>query len=271
MAGSLFGVAGKAAEVGRRDRRVLLDALCDAAGVPAVVSAVEGSVRRSGAARTGWPVLRWTAGLRADPLRRLHLSGPADERGRTSLAGASSASTARLATALRTVRDAAGEELPPSWRDSLRRELAAREASLPERLDRAVAGTELGAERTPPWWAGARAAQAGLLAVAALGALWLVALALLGALQLDSLLPLPRVGLVPVPPLLLLGGLLGGALLAVGSRPLVRRLARRRGRQARNRLRRSVEQVAETELLEPVEQVAAAHRRYREALERAAG
>ena len=52
------------------------------AGVPAVTAAVERSTLRAGAARTGWPLLRWTRKLRPDPLERLHLG---DERARTSL------------------------------------------------------------------------------------------------------------------------------------------------------------------------------------------
>jgi hypothetical protein len=269
VARGLVRGSGTAHEVGAQERRALVDALADAAGVPAVVSAVEGSVRRTGTAATGWPVVRWTAGMRADPLRRLHLTGPADERGRTSLAAASSVSTARVGTALRQVRDVAGNELPPAWRDSLRRELDAREAALPERLDRAVAGTDLGAERVPGWWSVVGAAQTALLGVALVGVLWLLALVALGALQLDGVVPVPRVGAVPLPTALLVLGLLGGLLVALLSRPFVARTAARRGRQARARLLTSVAGVADTELLGPLADQRASHERFRAGLERA--
>ncbi|MQA36453.1 GTP-binding protein HSR1, partial [Modestobacter roseus] len=61
----------------RDERDGLVGALADAAGVPAVTTAVELSARRRGAEHTGWPVLRWTSKLRADPLRRLHLGSEA--------------------------------------------------------------------------------------------------------------------------------------------------------------------------------------------------
>ncbi len=270
VARSLVRECGASRDVAREDHRALVDALGDAAGVPAVVAAVEGSVRRTGSASTGWPVLRWTAGLRVDPLKRLHLSGPAETRGRTSLAAASSVSTARVATALRQVRDSAGGDLSPAWRDSLRRELEVREDELPGRLDRAVAGTALGAEKAPAWWSLVGLSQKVLLGVALVGALWLLALVLLGALQLDTVLPTPDVGILPLPTALLLLGLLAGLLLAVLCRPLVARSARRRGRQARARLRDSIAEVAETELLAPLAEQRAAHQRFRAGLERAA-
>lgn len=269
VARSLVRGCGNAREVGRHDRGVLVDALADAAGVPAVVSAVDGSVRRSGTASTGWPVLRWTAGLRADPLRRLHLSGPAEGRGRTSLAVASSVSTARVGTALRQVRDSAGGELSPAWRESLRREVEQRSGGLPEHLDRAVAGTDLGADAMPGWWSVVGAAQRALLGVALLGALWLLLLAGLGALQVGDTLPLPHVGAVPVPTALLLLGLLAGALLAAAARPFVGRTAARRGRRARDRLLSAVTGVADRELLGPLAAHRSAHDRYRAGLERA--
>ena len=247
-----------------------IDALAEAAGVPTVIAAVEGSVRRAGRAATGWPPVRWTAGLRADPLRRLHLTGAPRERGRTSLAAASGASTARVSMALRQVRQVAGDELSPGWRDSLRRELDAREQALPERLDRAVAGTDLQTDLVPSWWSLAALGQRALLVVAAVGALWLLALAVLGALQLDAALPLPHVGVLPLPTALLFGGLLAGLLLAAGCQPFVAQTAARRKRQALATLLERVRDVAQAELLGPLAAQRAAHERFRIGVQRAA-
>jgi hypothetical protein len=244
-------------------------ALSDAAGVPVVEAAVERSVRGRGAAATGWPPVRWVRGLRPDPLRRLHLSGRGDELVRTSLAPASGVQRAAVSDALRGVRDAVAADLPGPWRDGLRDALAAREAALPDRLDRAVAGTDLGVERPPRWWSAVGGLQWLLLATALVGALWLLALAGLGFAQLDGVLPVPEVGRLPLPTVLLGAGLLAGALLAVLVRPLVRRSARRRGRRAGDRLRERVEAVAREEVLAPAEEVVAAHDRWCAALERA--
>src|SRR3954452_5277975 len=45
--------------IARADRTRLVAALEEAAGVPAVVSAVERAHRRRGALATGWPLVRW--------------------------------------------------------------------------------------------------------------------------------------------------------------------------------------------------------------------
>jgi GTP-binding protein EngB required for normal cell division len=230
----------------------LTDALADAAGVPTVTAAVERSVRRAGTGRTGWPLLRWTRKLRADPLDRLHLG---DERARTSLPAAGAVERARMATAVRAARDVAGEGLAPAWRDELRRTAEVSEDRLADALDRAVAGTDLGPDRVPLWQRAAAGLQWLLLATALAGALWLLALVVLGFFQLDEVVPLPRVEGLPLPTLLVVGGLLAGALVAVVCRPLVALRARRRARTADRRLRAAVRAVAEDELLAPMSQV----------------
>jgi GTP-binding protein EngB required for normal cell division len=247
----------------------LTRALGDAAGVPAVVAAVERSARRRGTARTGWPLVRWVGKLRPDPLRRLHLSGPDTPAARTSLPAPSATQRAGLQTALRRVRDTAGEGLPQAWRDDLRRTVDAREERLPDRLDRAIATTDLGPDRRPAWQGLVSALQWLLLAAALTGALWLLVEALLGYLQLDDVLPVPETQGLPVPTLLLAAGLLGGSLLAVLSRPFVRAGARRKGRRARRRLDDAVESVVREELLAPVDAAREAHERFCAAVSRA--
>ncbi len=244
----------------------LVDALADAAGVPAVVSAVERSARRHGTAHTGWPLIRWTRRLRPDPLRRLHLG---DEEARSSLPQAGAVARAGVSTALRRARDHTGEDLPQAWRDDLRRTVEVSEERLADRLDRAVAGTDLGPERVPLWQRGVGALQWLLMLTALAGALWLLALVVLGWLQLDDVVPLPRVEGIPLPTLLLIGGLLAGALLALLARPLVRLGARRRARRARRRLVDRVADVARTEVAEPLADARADHARFCAAVHKA--
>ena len=64
---------GKAPDIDRHTRTALVSALGRAAGVPAVLDAVEAAHRFRGALATGWPLTRWLKRLRPDPLRRLHL------------------------------------------------------------------------------------------------------------------------------------------------------------------------------------------------------
>ena len=230
----------------------LTDALADAAGVPTVTAAVERSTRRAGTGRTGWPLLRWTRRMRADPLGRLHLG---DERARTSLPAAGAVERARMATAVREARDAAADGLAPAWRDELRRTAEVSEDGLADALDRAVGGTGLGSDRVPLWQRAVGGLQWLLLATALVGALWLLLLAGLGFFRLDDVVPLPRVEGLPLPTLLVGGGLLAGALLALLARPLVTLRARRRARAADLRLRAAVRGVAEEELLAPMAEV----------------
>ncbi|NEK60106.1 GTP-binding protein HSR1 [Geodermatophilus sabuli] len=258
---------GAGSGVGRADRDQLTDALADAAGVPAVTAAVERSVRRSGTAATGWPLVRWTRKLRADPLDRLHLG---DDRARTSLPAAGAVQQAGVTRAVRQAREAAGEGLPQAWRDDLRRTVADAEDRLVDRLDRAVGGTDLGPQRTPLWQRGVGGLQWLLMLVALAGALWLLALVVLGLLQLDDVVPLPRVEGLPLPTLLLVGGLLAGALLALVARPLVGARARRRARRAEQRLLAAVDVVAQEELLAPMAEVREDHGRFCAAVGRAA-
>ena len=243
------GAAGRGRGPGADD---LVDALAGAAGVPTVTAAVERSVRRDGTARTGWPLIRWTRKLRPDPLTRLHLG---DERARTSLPVAGSVETARVSTAVRELREDVGEGLAPAWRDELRRTSEVTEARLADALDRAVGGTDLGPDRVPLWQRAAGGLQWLLLVVALAGALWLLGLVVLGFFRLDDVLPLPRVEGIPLPTLLVAGGLLAGLLLALVCRPLVALRARRRARTADRRLRAAVREVADDEVLVPMAEV----------------
>lgn len=248
------------------DRAALTRALSDAAGVPAVTSAVERSTLRSGTAATGWPVVRWLGKLRPDPLRRLHLAPGA----RSSLPGPGAVEQAGVATAVRRARDAAGEGLPLVWADDLRRRTGVSTERLADRLDQAVAGTDLGSDRTPLWQRGVGGLQWLVTAAALVGALWLLVLVVLGWLQVADLVPLPRVEGIPLPTLLLVGGLLAGLLLAVLVRPFVVFRARRRARGVRRRLDHAVAAVGRAEVLDPLAATTADHDRFCAALARAA-
>jgi GTP-binding protein EngB required for normal cell division len=245
----------------------LAEALAAAAGIDVVRAAVERSEVRAGAGTTGWPLLRWLRRLRPDPLGRLHLGDP---RARISLAPPGPGARAAVATAVRSARDAEGAGLPQAWRDDLRRTVVASEDQLADRLDQAVAGVDLGPDRTPLWQRAVGGLQ-WLLALGALvGALWLLALVVLGFFRLDGIVPLPHVQQVPVPTLLVIGGLLAGLLLAGVSRPLVGLRARRRGRAVQRRVRLAVERVAEDDLLAPMRAVREDAERFAAAVEAAA-
>jgi len=234
-----------------QDRSRLLQALAAAAGVDRVATAVGGSYRAEAISRTGWPLTRWLLRLRPDPLRRLHLGRGEATQARTSLPPATPVQASRVATAVRAVVEQRTADLPPEWGEALRAGSAERTAKLPDRLDAAVGRTDVSMGRRPRWWAGFGVLQKVALVAAVVGALWLTALALLSYLRLDELFT-PEVNGMPLPTLLLLGGLLAGLLFALLARRLASIGSRRRAANARRRLHRAVEEVAEATVLQPI-------------------
>jgi hypothetical protein len=107
-----------------------------------------------------------------------------------------------------------------------------------------------------------------LAALAGLG--WLLLGYALRALGLPAL-EYPRLGAVPWPTVLLLGGLLAGLLVAALTRPVIRWAARRARERAERRLRTSVGRVGEKYVLDPVWAVLARYAEARQALRDAAG
>lgn len=272
-------VAPSEPEVDAATRAELLEALARAAGVPTVVDAVARDYRMEAATHTGWPFTRWVHRLRARPLRRLRLDGrdvrvtESDVRsvlGRSSLPPPSPAARAAVALATRRVADRAGAELPTPWSEAVERAATPPGPELGDALDQAVVGTSLLA-RAPVWWRVVGGVQLALAAAAVAGLLWLAAYVVAGWLQLDSLVPeVPTLGVLPVPLVLLVGGLLLGFVLAALAAWLARIGARRRGAVMDRRLRESIAGVADGQVLGPVRRVLERHAATREALRHAA-
>lgn len=257
--------------------------LAVAGGVPAVVRAVEGSYRLRATRATGWPLLRWRHRFRTDPLRRLHLlpSRPQPRRGqegpvhdpavhRTSLPERNGTQQAAADAAVRSLVADAAAGAPQPWAASLRRAGRSRQDRLPDAVDQAIAGTDLQAGRGSWWWPLFNVLQWAAVLTALAGAGWLGGYALAGYLQF-RLPPAPAVEGVPLPTLLLLGGILLGVLLALLALPLSRFAARRRGRRARDRLEEATTRVGRREVIAPVEEEIARLAGFRAAVDRARG
>ncbi|HEY0903612.1 MAG TPA: GTPase [Marmoricola sp.] len=239
-----------------RDQDEVHDAIADAAGVPIVVDAVEKAARIRARRATGWPVTSWLSRLRPDPLRRLHLDLGTTGRdlvasARSSLPDANQVQHARIESAVRSLSDQLSEGLSRPWQAALRKASTSRLADLEDRLDKAVGSVDLGVTRTPLWTRLVRAVQWLLLLAAVTGAVWLGALAVTAYLKLPEP-PTPQLREVPVPTLLLVGGVLLGLLLAVLCRVLVARSARRRAQRADRRLRQAVHEVTDELVIEPM-------------------
>lgn len=273
----LDGVADADPGLSREANEHLVTALKQAAGVPVVLDAVQRDYLRQAGNHVGWLFTRWVSALRPDPLRRLRLGGgdrPAitdsdvkTALGRSSLPPPSPAARSAVDLATRQVGEAAGEGLPPRWAEAVAVAATPQDDALADALDQAVMSTPLRA-RNPMWWQAVNLLQwlLGLIAVA--GLVWLVVLGALGFLQMPQ--DVPTWGPLPIPVLMLGGGVLLGLLLAAVSRAAARVGARRRRRTIEGRLAGSVAEVARTHVTEPVGAVLSRHTQTRQQLQAAA-
>jgi hypothetical protein len=166
---------------------------------------------------------------------------------------------------VRALADEVSEGLGRPWADAVRRASTSRMHDLNDRLDAAMASTDLGVATIPGWAGAVRVLQWFLIAIAAVGAGWLGALAALELLQLPDLAT-PQVGRLALPTLLLLGGIALGILLALVCRLLVRMTARRRAAAADRRLRERVHEVADELVVHPIAAELTAYATVRDAL-----
>ncbi len=261
----------------------LVDALAAAAGVPAVCAAVASSHELRAQEHVGFPLTRWLSRFRPDPLRRLHLGnriglGGKDFSGRptgakragahspesgtpgsdleamvtarTSLPEPTPAQRARIDSAVRAEINRATDGLSGTWKAAVAAAGRANDEDLSDALDLAVGKVELPLHGQPRWWSLIGRIQWTLLGIAALGAVWLVVLAALGWLQIE--LDSPLVLGLPLPTVMLLGGVLLGLLTAGLGRRAARIGGRRRAALAERALRTAVEGVAGTLIVDPM-------------------
>jgi GTP-binding protein EngB required for normal cell division len=281
-AGKLSAASGttKLTPLARSSISQLTTQVAIAAGVPVVIEAVGKAWRLRGGLATGWPVLAWVAKFKPDPLRRLHLDrlGAGRRRkeidpsqvGRTSLPATSGVQKARVDTALRVLADQAAQGLTRGWADEIRKAARSAEDALPDRVDRAIATTDLDLAQHRRWWQVIRVLQWLLVATVVAGLGWLGLSFLLAYLQLP---PLPDVTWwgIPAPTVLTIGGVLAGLLVAGLARIGVEVGARRRTAKARQSLRAAIGRVTGELVIDPVKAEQARYESARLALERARG
>ncbi len=248
-----FAVEHSLAPPSEGAKAALSEELGAAAGVPVVVDAVRSAYRRDAHATMGWPVTRWLAGLRPDPLRRLNLrrQDVAPELRRSSLPVARPAQQARVDHALRVFGDAAAHGAVEPWHSSIRDAARGTSEDLADALDSAITGTDLETGRKG-WWMLFGVLQWIAFAALVAGLAWLGVLAVLGFLQLPAI-EAPRVEGFPMPTLLILGGLATGILLGVVAALLARWGAGRRASRVRRWLLAACSRAAHDVVLRPVE------------------
>jgi len=260
---------GEAAGVRAGAKTRLAEELAQAANVPAVVRAVGQSYRLESVRRTGWPVTRWLSRFRPDPLRRLNLRRDTpSELNRTSLPPAGAPERARTDAAVREFADSASAGAPGPWRAAIRGTARAGRDRLPDALDQAIAGSDLGANRKAWWWGLFNIVQ-WLALLTVLGGLgWLGVLAGLAYLQLP-VPEVPRVEGWPVPTLMIALGVVLGIFLAITGRFIAAGAARARAARARRRLNSAVAGAAGELVVTPVEAEIARLAAFNKALKKA--
>ncbi len=262
VGGEIFSSCGDTtrADVPERERAALVAATGRVAGVDTVADAVGAAFRHRGVQSFGWPPLRWTQKLRPDPLRRLGLgsrtasSKSADTSAsvsirRTSLPPADATTRGAVASAGRDLVEVATQGMPPHWHDRVETIVQAGVADLPDAADAALGTAELPVQ-APAWWSAARWAQWLATASLVVGLVWLSVLFGVAWLQLPDP-PTVRLGRVPLPTLLTLGGLAVGLLIAAIGRRLVGIGARRRSAAARESLNERVAVVVDERVVRP--------------------
>ncbi|QOQ38875.1 dynamin family protein [Trueperella pecoris] len=225
-------------------------ALAVAAGANVVARASADSHRKRARAATGWPLTRWFAKRRIDPLKRLRL-----DRGPQVTGVADYVSPAQLSAARGKVRayaEAVTSHMPAAWAREARTGIAERTEAFLAGVDATIGNEDVEARRTPAWWLMFNIVQWLAVGVAVAGALWLALLFCADTLQLQLGTP-PAWGIFPLPTIMLGSGLLTGWLLAGLGRFLAERGAARTRARVRARLEGAIGSRAEEAILAPLE------------------
>lgn len=250
--------------------------LGDSAGVSAVASVAGATYQDRGLRATRWPVGRWFSRLRPSPLRKIAAKAgvavpkPNGGRHRHS-AEPSAAQRSQVDLAARALGNQVSEGLPEPWPEAINAAARTHVDSLPDELDQVINETDLGVYYTPFWWRFVNALQWLLLLSALVGGLWLLARAGVAFLAMPEV-PMPMVaGWLPVPTVLLVGGIVLGLLTAALARRLIYIAARRFRDRAERTLRAAVAAVARERVVAPIRGELAAYADARAALAAARG
>jgi GTP-binding protein EngB required for normal cell division len=260
-----YGEAEPPSTIGDKRTAGLMEALSDAAGVPAVAEAMESAFELRALDYVGWPLGRLASRLHSDPLRRMRLGELRDEL-RQAFTTPVNAQQSLVDNALHEVTEDVVRDLPPSWQRSVRDAGRSRADELPEALGDSLRKVVPGFNQVPAVWWIVRAWQYVLLAGAALGLIWLGAIVAFGALKLADA-PLDIVGDTSVAPyvvVLFLCTLGLGALTASAARNLIALSAVKHGERLEQQMRASIEVAARAMVIAPVEQELAVYAAFRE-------
>lgn len=274
VAGAIAAKSGTASVPGisPADRDEIDQALVECAGVSSVVDAIASSTRRRASIATGWPVTRWAGRLRRDPLKDLAVGADISSSAlaRSSIPSPTHVQRARAEVAIRDLAEKASVGLGKPWATAIRAASTSKSSDITDALDQAVMSTDLGVTRPSLWWRIVNFLQWLLFAVAIVGLGWLLVLLVADMAKFSPSDP-PKVAGFPVPTLLLIAGVALGVVLAILSRFAARFSGRFKANRADRLLRKAIGDVAQSQVVEPIEAELAAYARHREGLLKAIG
>ncbi|MEO6473065.1 MAG: GTPase [Aeromicrobium sp.] len=249
------------------DRFEIESALVQCAGVPLVVDAISASTRRRASIATGWPLTRWLGRLRRDPLRDLNVGADLSTAAlaRSSIPSPTHIQRASAEVAIRDLAEKASVGLGKPWANAIRTASTSKSADIADALDQAVMSTDLGVARPAIWWRVVNILQ-WLFFFAMLGGLgWLLALLVADVTQFNLSTP-KKYGGISAPTLLAISGVAFGISLAVLSRVAGRLSGRNKAKRADRLLRRAIGDVAQKQVVDPIEAELDAYARHRDGL-----
>jgi GTP-binding protein EngB required for normal cell division len=272
VSGDLAVACGEAnpAPVSASARDKLVRAAATVAGVDTVADAVAGTYRHRATLAVGWPPTRWVKRLRAEPLKRIGLGRsaaglPSRDDGetltipRSALPTPSTLSVSALGTAGRDLIADVSGQLPEHWERRVREVVDPSLVALPDQLDRDIGSQSMPLHR-PRWWTVLGTVQRLLALAMVVGLVWLAVLFVLKWFQIPDP-PTVRIGQVPLPTVLALGGALLGFVIAVIGRQLASIGATRRREQAREQLSEGIAKTVDAQVITPLNTELAAQRR----------
>jgi GTP-binding protein EngB required for normal cell division len=260
-----YGEAEPPSTIDDKRAASLIEALADAAGVPAVAEAMESAYELRALDYVGWPLSRLAARFHKDPLRRMRLGELRDEL-RVAFTVPVNAQQAHVDNALQNVTEGVVRDLPPSWQRSVRDAGRSQAEELPEALGASLRETVPSLNQVPAWWRVIRVWHCLLLAGAALGLVWLGAILAFGVINLGHA-PIGILGdtsLASYVALLLLSALGLGALTASAARNMIALFSEKHSERMEEQMREGIGASARTRVIEPIERELAVYASFRD-------
>lgn len=235
----------------------LIDAMNEAAGVPALTETVRDDYLRRSYAATGYPPLAWSQRTRPDPLGNRHGNETRADLVRAAAPATTKAQRSRVSLASHALVDRVTAGLPAPWQAQITSAQRGSTDRLTATLDDAITSVDISPQR-PGWWPLAGFLQVLFFVFTVVGVLWLIVQAVL-SLVVPEAVSGALWWVVPI--VVLVVGIIGSVVTS-----LVARSARQRGadavaQEAHARLSDAVSSAANDAYLAPITDILNRHQR----------